>query len=665
MPLVLATFVAVFGQAGSAPHEPAVPKVKTSTAGEPTEEVIRVFPSANAFPVFAETWSSVPRGRIERSDARDITEVLERAPSARIQTNSRGETLVFLRNAGERQVSVFLDEAPLEVPWDHRLDLKLIPASGLGQVDVARGPLSNRYGPNISGGAIFLGSRDGAQSPGRQLGVEAGTEGSLRLTGSLAGSLPETSLSASLAAEHTEADGQPLAEALPFSQPQDELRTNTDFRRTSVIGSGRLFLGDFELRGTAFYGHSELGVAPESHLDPSVEPVRYWRYPDSEMAMVIGGLHTSGADGALDAVLWGQAFDQTIESYASARYQTLEERQRDNNRSLGTRLRVVQQLGAHQLSGFIYGSLSQHEERRSSSPQERLSEVPAETYLTGLWSAGGDYKLTFGQAQLRIGGGVDTLELFETAGRPSKDRFLDWNVTGGIRLALGPRFTLHAALGSRPRLPTPRELFGVALDRFLLNEDLRAERNSTGEVGLRYAFKEGSIELVPFATWTRDTLAQQDVVVDGQRLRQRINLEGSRTLGVELLADYSWREWLAIYGQLLLSDVRRTGGGDSRLEERPGAQAFVEVVLRHPMGLELSTEVWARSHVYSLAPEGLREVPGATLLSFRGSYRVNSNWAGSARIYVRVSNVFNARLEPQLGLPEPGRQVRAGLTVDF
>ncbi|RMD90275.1 MAG: hypothetical protein D6807_02090, partial [Alphaproteobacteria bacterium] len=54
---------------------------------------------------------------LEALDAAAVDELLERVPAANIQTNSRGETLVFLRNAGERQVAVFLDGALLNVPW--------------------------------------------------------------------------------------------------------------------------------------------------------------------------------------------------------------------------------------------------------------------------------------------------------------------------------------------------------------------------------------------------------------------------------------------------------------------------------------------------------------------------------------------------------------------
>ena len=46
--------------------------------------------------------------QIENRDAFSASEVLRIVPAAHIQTNSRGETLVYLRNAGERQVALFL-----------------------------------------------------------------------------------------------------------------------------------------------------------------------------------------------------------------------------------------------------------------------------------------------------------------------------------------------------------------------------------------------------------------------------------------------------------------------------------------------------------------------------------------------------------------------------
>ncbi|MGB1375120.1 MAG: TonB-dependent receptor plug domain-containing protein, partial [Rhodothermales bacterium] len=65
---------------------------------------------------------------IARQDVPDVASTLRLLPSTSVQTNSRGETLVYIRSAGERQVAVFLDGAPLNIAWDNRIDLSLVPA---------------------------------------------------------------------------------------------------------------------------------------------------------------------------------------------------------------------------------------------------------------------------------------------------------------------------------------------------------------------------------------------------------------------------------------------------------------------------------------------------------------------------------------------------------
>ncbi len=615
--------------------------------------------SAKAAP--AETWNVLSEARVERSDPRHVADVLRRAPGALVQTNSRGETLVFLRNAGERQVSVFLDGAPLEVAWDHRLDLRMVPATAIGRTEVARGPLSNRYGPNISGGAVFLAPRIAEGTIGR-LNLEIGGQGHWSVKGAVGLGGHESSLM--VAAEHTEHEGEALAEALPFSQSDDNLRTNTDSARTSVLAHGKAELGDVQLGVTALYGRAVLGVAPESHLDPEVDPVRFWRYPNSELAMLIGSVGANGDIGAFDAVVWWQAFDQTIESFTSATYGTLDERQRDTNRSVGSRARATAQWGAHRLSLGAFGRLAWHDERRTRANDGGVGGSPErDAFFTGLWSTGLDYELVLNRTRLRIGGGVDALEPFDTSGRPSGGAFRAWNATGGVVTELMKGLSAHAAVGSRARLPTPRELFGTALDRFVVNDDLRSERNTTVEAGLKYARDWGALEVVPFATWTTDTIDQQNVQgPDGVR-RQRVNRKGSRVLGVEVIGDVMLADWVRIAGQVLLSDVRRFGGGGDRLTERPGIQGFGELVFGYREGPALATEVFLRGPAYSLAPEGLRRTEGAALWNARLTYRLDAEAFGRVQLYFRLDNVFDTRLEPQLGLPEPGLQFRAGLTL--
>lgn len=599
----------------------------------------------------AETWSLLPEDRARRADARDAGELLRRAPGALVQTNSRGETLVYLRNTGERQVSIFFDGAPLEIPWDHRFDLRLLPSAAVGRTEVARGPLSNRYGANVSGGAIFLEPPEVEEEAQSQLRIEGGSAGYLRIEGAAGLSYEDASIW--VGAERTERGGEPLSRPLPFSQDPSALRTNTDARRSSALARGTLRLPRAELSLSLLYGSASYGIAPESHLDPAQTPVRYWRYPNSELVMAVARLEAHGRAWAADAILWGQAFHQTLESYASARYQQRTEQQRDRDESLGARARISRSLGAHQLSLSTSGRVARHRARRGTDAQE-------ETFEHALMSAGTDYLLRASQWSFRAGGGLDAFEAFAAAGRPSPSTFFGWNLTAGGRYDLTTKIQLHVAAGSRARLPTSRELFGTALDRFVLNPNLHPERITSFEVGARYATRALRLELIPFVSWTEDTLDQEQITVDEKPLRRRINLDGHLALGAELLADVQLASWLRASGHLLWTDLQPQGSTGVRLAERPAIQAFGEVTLGESRGPELAAEVMARSEIASAVDGGFQEVPGAALLNLRLAWRFWDADLGALELFGRIDNLLDARLEPQLGLPEPGRWLRLG-----
>ena len=74
----------------------------------------------------------VSMAEINRADAATVADIIYEIPTARVQTNSRGEAVLYLRNAGERQVGIFLDGALINVPWDNRIDLSLVPLNAVG-----------------------------------------------------------------------------------------------------------------------------------------------------------------------------------------------------------------------------------------------------------------------------------------------------------------------------------------------------------------------------------------------------------------------------------------------------------------------------------------------------------------------------------------------------
>ena len=70
---------------------------------------------------------------------RAVAEALRGLAGVSARTNSRGETVARVRGSEERQTQVFLDGAPLAVPWDGRADIGIIPAGLIGSIRVIKG----------------------------------------------------------------------------------------------------------------------------------------------------------------------------------------------------------------------------------------------------------------------------------------------------------------------------------------------------------------------------------------------------------------------------------------------------------------------------------------------------------------------------------------------
>ncbi|MFW5702058.1 MAG: TonB-dependent receptor, partial [Bacteroidota bacterium] len=112
---------------------------------------------------------------IRTSDAASVSQLEAFIPSAFIQTNSRGQTLLFIRGAGERQLGLFFDGALANIPWDNRMDISLIPADIISSINVIKGAGSILYGPNVLGGAVNISTVERSQPGFGAIGrVQAG-----------------------------------------------------------------------------------------------------------------------------------------------------------------------------------------------------------------------------------------------------------------------------------------------------------------------------------------------------------------------------------------------------------------------------------------------------------------------------------------------------------
>lgn len=624
------------------------------------------------------TTQRVTRLEIERLDSATSDEILRLAPAASIQTNSRGETLVFLRNAGERQISIFYDGALLNVPWDNRIDLSVIPSGAIAGLTVAKGVTSVAYGANVIGGAVNLAT----PSPldlglSTDIGLRFGAEDLQDLSLTQSARIGDVGLIGGVG--YFSRDGVPLSDDadLPFNQIGGDRRTNTDSEFVNLFLRAETEVGRSGQLGLSFlYIDAEKGVAPEGNEDPAIENPRFWRLPQWDMLMgIFSGEGRLDADTQIRGSIWAQMFDQTIDSFETIAFEQRDSRQEDDNITAGARFVVSRDIGAHRLLYSFNGLMSEHNQIdtpfAAGAPLPDIA-APELTFRQWTISNGLEYESEpIENLVVTAGASVDLFTTPATGDKPGISDFVEWNATAGAVYRLGSGWSLRGSIGRKTRLPTMRELFGEALGQFQVNPDLKAESALLAEIGLGWQGAGGQFEFVPFANVTDDTIDQRNVIVEGERRRQRINLPGSRVFGLEMTGEWDIADVLRASGHLTVMDIRRDPafpGDFTKLSEKPEAIGRGALTYDGDSGFSATAELEYRGQAFSLNNfDEFVPLERSAQLNLRLAYEIGRHlpFLEGAQAFLRADNVTDTLVEPQLGLPAAGRWISGGLKASF
>jgi iron complex outermembrane receptor protein len=617
------------------------------------------------------TLQRVPLASINHVDASRVSELGRLIPSGYVQTNSRGESLLYMRNTGERQTALFFDGAQLNVPWDNRVDLDLIPASVVENMTVSKGASSVAYGANVMGGAVNMISRS-LNKPGAvtELDLQRGSGGLFE--GSLVQLGRSESFEYTLAGGYVSRDGLPLSDDadLPFNQLDSSVRTNTDLKRWNLFGRGAYeFKGGVKASLTASVIDARKGIAPEGHKDPETSSsIRYWRYPDWTNVMLIGSVgaeRSSRRQTGFRVSGWLNRFGQSIVSYESIQYDVVDEEQDDDDVTIGTRAVVRHGIGRSEVQISANGSYTRHDQT-----ERNLDNSIDQSFAQLLGSGGLEFDIRpEGSVWYSVSLNADVQSVTDADAFESPDPSVDVGGAVGAIVQAGRDWTVRTSIGRKTRFPTMRERYSGALGRFVVNPDLTSEKAVLGEVGAAYSSGASSVEFVAFANLTTDTIDQDVVEVGGEIKRIRVNLGGSRSYGLEANLTLEPMENLTIVANGMLNYLRaqdaESGEYDRRMTERPSTLASFMASYTHPSGLLGSGSVVHTGVAYSLDDTGeFVQLASATTLNLRAGYRFSPAGPSSAiELFGRANNVFDVLIENQLGLPGPGRLLQVGVKM--
>ncbi|OBV10863.1 TonB-dependent receptor plug domain-containing protein [Erythrobacter dokdonensis] len=603
---------------------------------------------------------TVPPSLLIDRQPRSAADVLRGVAGVTVRTNSRGETIARIRGADERQTQVFLDGAPLAVPWDGRVDLGLLPAGLLGGVRVVKGAAPIEYGANAVAGVVDFSTRQYGQ--GNFAHVEAGSLGSGSASLVLAERLG--GVDTILAAGGITRDAEPLAGPLPFGQPRGNRRTNTDLDAGSLFAALGGEAGNLAFRASLLHLEARRGIAPEGDRPPEAGP-RYWRYPDIALTQAtVNAALALDAGATLKVTGWRQWFGQRIGQYASIGYADLEARQQDEDDTIGGRVTLTHPAGPLTLRWAASAQSSTHAQVDTAFPSG-----PAGARLRfrqNLLSLGleADAVLAPG-VKLTLGGAWDRAETPLTGDKPPQSAFAAGAASAGLGIDLGEGMALTLSGGRRTRFPTARELFGVALGRFALNPDLGPEAAWFADAEWRWQRPGTTVMVNPFVIRSQDTLAQR-VLADGRR--QRFNLPGGATsYGIDALLshDLGERVRFELSATALRARADRGSAPFRRLPQRPSYEALAALDWNLPGRFDLRAEVRAVGGAVDVDADGLLvALPAAAEVALRAAVPVARLGENRLFLTMAVDNLTDAQIFPQAGLPLPGRLWRIGLRFD-
>jgi iron complex outermembrane receptor protein len=605
---------------------------------------------------------------IEQQDAADVSELAALVPATHVQTNSRGQTIWYFRNAGDRQVGQFFDGALLNIPWDNRVDISLIPASVVEEVTVTKGVPSVRYGANVLGGAVNFQSRT-LDAPGRrtELSGAVGSAEQRRAAVTHLGRTEQWDYTAAL--QYSARGNQPLPAGtnLQYNQPLTERRVNTDRVLRSGFGRvSRRFRGGGQVGVSLLHVDAEQGVAPEGNARPA--QTRYWRYPTwRKSTVIVSGQAPIGTGTSVRGAAWGSRFAQDIADYQSIGYDALRSLQEDRDLTAGLRLIGTQALPAGTLTLALNGLTTRHHQTNVPYSDGTAGADSVSVYRQNIFSVGTEYEVqVHPRVEWTAGLSLDGTSTPETGPFPPRDPFYAWGLTSGVRVDAGQGWTLRGAAGRKSRFPTMRELFGAALGKFVPNPGLSPVTAWIGEVGAEHRADRGSVGLTAFLNRVYDTIDKRTFQQGPNAGKeQRINLEGARIYGVETTARWQASEALTLDGTLTWSRPRSfTDTGPQKLDEKPGLLGTGTATLSLPGGLSVMGQARYTDNIYA-RNENNRFValPSSLILDARLSYRLDDVTGNGGEVYLRADNLTDDAKFIGLGLPGPGRSFRAGVEL--
>lgn len=616
--------------------------------------------------------NNIDYSTIQKTDAISLSELQILMPSGRIKTNSRGEYLLFLRGAGERQLGLFFDGVPMNVMWDNRFDLSLLPLDIVGQLDIDKNAGSIAYGPNVLGGAVNISTYERSTNGlGGKINLMAGEAGMMKGSLTLDGKKDKLNYIASI--NYTKTNGSILSAFRPDTLLNQNLNSriiSNSFKEFLTLYSRAEyeFSDDDKLGISIMHINGEKGVSPENHIPEN--STRFWTYPNwNRSILTANGQYSFNKANTLTlrTTAWLDIFNQQIDSFDDLSYLNITDSQKDRDVTLGTRLLLNWNFLKDQHLSYVLNWYN-------STHDEKINSEPALLFSQNIISTGITYNLFVENLNIKTGFVFDYFATGKAGNftEAEGNAINDYGFFFDAKYSLTHNSVLFGNFSRRTRFPTMRESYSGALNRFKVNPELKPETGLLGELGLNFSNQKVFAELSLFLNRYDNLIEQIRLTAQEDPLmrRMRVNYSEATISGIDATLRIQIIRYLSIQGNLtLMRSKGKSGEIDlDNLNNRPDILGSLILNYTPPQGINIQLEMETTGRQFEQGPSNsnqVTQIDGTSVFNTRISYSLPFFYGMLSELFIRVNNIADSYRLYQLGLPEPGRTLYGGIAVNF
>lgn len=578
---------------------------------------------------------------IELLDLPQAVDLLRLSPGVSISRSggAGGQTQVRLRGAEANHTLVFVDGIEGNDPGSsNEFRWEYLPAAGLEQVEILRGPASSLWGSEALGGVVAVTS---LQPTADERGFAAGSYGSFDTIDLSAGAAGGSEAAAvSLLGSYYETDGIDSFAGEPKERDGFDNFTLTAKGAVTPAPQGALELvARYSESRSEFDGTDPVTFARADTLDASDN--RQVALRGTGRAEFAGGRWTHELTGTfLDTENVNERGDDRLNSVDADSLRLFYETSFSFNTG-GAQHRLT---GAAELRAQSYRS--RDNQYFGASDQDRDRERS---------SLIGEYRLLSGPVIVAASVRYDDHDTF--------DDNVSWRA--GAKLRAAPWLSLRANAGEAFAAPTFTEQFGFFPDSFVGNADLKPEESFGWDVGAEAEFGQLLVSLTYFeADLENEILTTYDSVTFLSGVDNAAGESERRGIEATASADYGVFGLRASYTYLDADEVQSAGGLPAREVRRPEHSANLTLTADfQPFGLAFSADyVGERRDVdFDSFPSRNVTLDDYVLATLSAEAPVTDRIALTGR----VENLFDAEYQDVFGYETSGIAAFAGLTVRF